>query len=227
MRVQSLKAAVGAACSLGAGSAAAAISELALDVNTIRIQATSARGTNSAFSGVTHTGSLVMHNGPFTALAGVSVDGASKPITPGLGILTGGQIDLYHGAVTGGFLSILMGDGSSFLAEIVGGEGRVTTQVGQGFKIDGLLTNAGFADLGGPGTLNKFAGVDISAFKAEAPIVGSFLTFAYSPNAGGLDRNADLDLVMHTDGPVVPLPSAGAMALAGGVWVGSRRRRMA
>lgn len=227
MKAQSLMAAVGAACALGSGAATAATTELGLDVNTVRIQATSARGTNSAFGGVTHTGSLVMHNGPFTALAGVAVDGVSKPITPGLAILTGGQIDLFHGAVTGGFLSILMGDGSAFLAEIVGGEGRVTTQVGQGFKIDGLLTNAAFADLGGAGTLNKFAGVDISAFKTEAPIVGSFLTFAYSPNARGLDPNADLDLVMQTDGPTVPLPSAAALTLAAGAGVGARRRRIA
>lgn len=209
---------------LGATGAHGA-TDLALDVNTISMQAVNSLGAAVAFGGLTHTGAVSLSNGPFSVLAGVAIDDVTYATPSGLALQVRGQIDLLGGFVTGGFIQVLMSDGSLLATDIVGGVGQVTAQAGQGFKIDGLLTNTFLAGSDAPGSGNRFAGVDVSPFLAEAPIVGSFLSFAYSPNRRGTDANADLDIHLQVDGPVAPLPTGACLAVGGLAVCGIARRR--
>lgn len=209
---------------LGAPAAFGA-TDLALDVNTISMQAVNSFGAAVAFGGLTHTGAVSLSNGPFSVLASVAIDDVTFATTPGLGLQVRGQIDLLGGLVSGGFIQVLMSDGSLLSTDILGGVGQVTAQAGQGFKIDGLLTHTALAGSGSPGLSHRFAGVDVSPFLTEAPIVGSFLSFAYSPNRRGTDANADLDIHLQVDGPVVPLPTGACLAIGGLAMGGAVRRR--
>lgn len=199
----------------GSGVASAATSELQLDVNALNGQATDGNGNNTGFGGLTHTGSVVLTNDINSALSAVLIDGTNQGITPGQLSSFSGTIDLVLGAVTGGSLSMTLLNGDTFMATIVGGQGQVNTQSGQGFQIDGLVTSALF----GPGP-SFFAGVDISPFYNGQPLNGSFLNFTFTPDANGNDANTDIDIFV-----VIPSPLAGGMAGIGLMGLAARRRR--
>ncbi|MGD9692480.1 MAG: hypothetical protein AB7G17_10705 [Phycisphaerales bacterium] len=204
----------------GLASVAAADTVLAIDINGLTVQSVDSSNVSGAFGGLTHTGALVISHDANAILAGVSIDGINQPKTPGLGLTASGRIDLNAGNVVGGFFNVLMSDGSGYSASIVSGVGKVTTQAGQGFKVDGLTFNVLFSDSGAPGMIDRFAGVDISMFTAFEPLFGSFLQFAFSPDATGHDADSDLDLVVS-----VPLPGSAGLATLGLLGLASRRRR--
>lgn len=204
----------------GMATFACADTVLAIDVNSLSVQALNAANNPAAFGGLTHTGALAIAHDGNSILAGVAIDGVNQPKTPGLGLTASGRIDLLNGNVMGGFFNIQMSDGSGYTASIVSGVGKVTAQAGQGWKIDGLTFAGLFSDSGLPGMIDRFAGVDISAFAAAEPLYGAFLQFAFSPNASGHDADSDLDLIVS-----IPLPGSAGLATLGLLGLASRRRR--
>ncbi|MGP1311069.1 MAG: hypothetical protein ACTS27_12810, partial [Phycisphaerales bacterium] len=161
----------------------------------------------------THTGSIMLSGGINSALEEILINGAPQGIASGQFSSFSGTINLVNGGVTGGSLSLTLQNADTFTASIVGGVGQVNTQAGQGFSIDGLLTNALFSSA-------SFAGVDITDWFSEQPINGSFLNFAFNPNASGADTDTDIDIFV-----VVPSPVAGGMAGVGLLGLAARRRR--
>ncbi len=197
--------AAGALCSLA--STAGAVSELFIDVNTL-----TATFNGGAFS-TSATGSINIVSNASSVLAGVRINGVAQPISASLTTYSG-RIDLVNGGVTGGFVSILNSDGTTYTADIANGVGSVSSQAGQGFSIDGLTFNGLFAN-------NFFAGVNITPWWFTQPRPGSVITFAFNPNANGVDNNTDIDLYVLT----VPTPQAAGLGLAGLLGLGAARRR--
>ncbi len=204
----------------GMASIASATTVAAIDVNSLSVQSLNAVNNPSAFGGLTHTGALAISQDANSVLAGVSINGVNQTKTPGLTLTASGRIELLSGNVMGGFFNIQMSDGSGYSASIVSGIGKVTVQAGQGWKIDGLTFAGLFTDSGLPGMIDRFAGVDISAFAAAEPLFGAFLQFAFSPNAQGHDADSDLDLIVS-----IPLPGSAGLATLGMLGLASRRRR--
>ncbi len=202
-----------AALVAAAGSVASA-GVLQLDLNALQAQAQNSAGVNSAFGGVNHTGSILLSSGSLSHIADILVNGSAQNIASGQLMSFTGQINLVNGGVTGGSFALTLVDNSTFTASILGGQGQVNTQAGQGFSIDGLITSALFSS-------NPFAGVDITPWFSAQPLGGSFIEFAFNPNAGtGFDGDTNLDIFV-----VVPSPLAGGMAGLGLMGLAARRRR--
>ncbi|MGP1309399.1 MAG: hypothetical protein ACTS27_04300 [Phycisphaerales bacterium] len=185
---------------------------LQLDINTLTAQAANAAGAPGAFGGVTHTGAINLSGNANSALQEILIGGAGQNIAAGQLASFTGSINLVNGGVTGGSLMFTLNDGESFSTQIVGGVGQVNTQAGQGFLIDGLLTNAAF-------TSDPFAGAGITPYFNAQPLDGSFLNFQFNPNANGVDTSTDLDVFL-----VPSAPAAGVLGL-GLAGFASRRRR--
>ncbi len=198
---------IGAAAVLSTAASAATVA--LIDVNGMAAQYTAAAG--GAF-GTGATGSIHFFTDSNTVLAGVAVDGVNQTLTAGLQSING-TINLVGGVVQGGAFTITATDATSYVATIVAGIGEVAVQAGQGFSIDGLTFNGLFS---GP----TFAGANISDFFSAQPLTGSFLQFAFRPNAGGFDQDSDLDVFVS-----VPLPSAAGLAFAGLAGITAARRR--
>lgn len=222
MKIRHVILAVGALAS--AAAAASAATQLLIDVNGLAAQATLANGANG-FGGLTHTGSITLSKDNNSVLAGVAIDGINQAITPGLSMNFAGVINLVNGQVTGGSFMISMSDGSSYSASIASGVGAVATQAGQGFQIDGLTFNGLFNDSGLPGFVDRFAGVNISPWAIGEPLAGSFLHFAFRPDASGRDADTDTDIFVVTSIPAPMAVTAGMFGLA--AVAGVRRRRTA
>lgn len=200
-----------AALALAAGANAAVMQ---LDINGIQVRA------GGPFDGVTHTGTLTITKATAGLFVDILVDGASQ----GGAVLgdVSGEIELFNGNVVGGFLSIADGDGDRYDAAI-GQAGRVNTQAGRGFRIDGLTFAGVFSSPAQEGaSFFDFGGVDIGAiFGAEAfneSLEGSFLLTSFSPDANGLDTRADIDIF------IVPTPGAAALAGLAGIAILRRKR---
>src|SRR5262249_12173603 len=105
---------LGAVCGvlLAAGSAAASPT-LQLDVNAIGIQVRNGAGANSAFGGVSHTGSVNFSLASSTVLAGVFIQSlvGGPFVNAGFsGTISNfvGAINLNNGHVTGGSLAVFV-----------------------------------------------------------------------------------------------------------------------
>ncbi|MGD9692479.1 MAG: hypothetical protein AB7G17_10700 [Phycisphaerales bacterium] len=199
---------------LAAGVANAATT-VQIDINGLSSQAQVDSGgswVNAAFGGTTHTGRLYLTSDVNSVLAAVALNGTAQPLTSTLFSFVG-EIILNNGFVDGGSFTATNVDGSSYTASIVAGVGRVRTQVGQGFRIDGLTFQGLFS---GP----LFAGANVNPFFSVQPLFGSFLHFAFNPDAGGLDADADIDVFA-----TIPLPTSGALAAAGLIGLAGNRRR--
>ena len=200
-----------AALALAAGANAAVMQ---LDINGIQIR------TGGAFDGTTHTGTLTITKAATGTLLDILVDGASQG-----GAVLGdfsGEIELSNGNVVGGFLNIIDGDGDRYDAAI-GEAGRVNTQAGRGFRIDGLTFAGVFSSpVGDDASFFNFGGVDVGAiFGANAfneTLEGSFLVTSFSPDANGIDTRADIDVF------IVPTPGTAALAGLAGIAVLRRKR---
>jgi hypothetical protein len=185
-----------------AAGTAMATPVLQLDINAIRIQTQNAAGANSAFGGLSHTGSInfsfqantTILNGVFIqstqggAFANANFSGALSDFT--------GVINLVNGQVTGGHFGAFVNGGSdSYTCDIVPNSGAVSTYVGGGFKIEGLTFHGAFSD-------SLFGNVDVSPWSG-GNLPGSFLQFNFDPNASG-GGFADVDAFVD----VAPLPPA-------------------
>ncbi|MGP1309400.1 MAG: hypothetical protein ACTS27_04305 [Phycisphaerales bacterium] len=213
------KALIAASAILATAGSALAITELQLDINALRAQANFMNGSKG-FGGVNHTGTITLSSGSATNLADVLIDGAAQNIAANMLMTVNGVINLTNGNVTGGSIALSLNNGDTFTTDIQGGAGSVAFQAGQGFSIDGLTTNGVFSS-------NSFAGVDISAWFNDQPLDGSFIEFAFGPNALGFDGDTNLDIFLpaEEDRPEIPAPLAGGMAGLGLLGLGARRRR--
>lgn len=190
-------------------AASAGITVFQADVNTLSATA------GGPFGGTSHTGAVNFTHNASSSLAGLTIAGVPQAFTGVLQSMAG-QIQLLNGQVQGGFFDLFLTDGSSMHSTIdtLGG-GQVNTQAGQGFRIDGLSSSVSFANLVG-GT--HFGGVNVGQF-GPGPWDGSFLAFAFSPNASGVDDNTDIDLYA-----AVPTPGAAALMGIAGLSMARRRR---
>ena len=206
MRTGLLGAALAGAIAFSNAQSADAAFKLQIDVNSAVVTAA------GGFDGLTHTGTLQITSDGNSTMFGVLIDDVLSG-GQGENITITGEISLVNGMVTGGFFSVVVdATMDAFTANIVNGSGMVTTQVGQGFKIDGLLVQGLFSG-------NSYAGVDVSAWNAAEPLNGSFLTFAYDPDEDGIDDSADVDLYAF-----VPTPGAIALFGLGGLALARRKR---
>ena len=216
-----------AAAVLGASAAANAAMTLQFDVNGIQVQAENAQGQNSAFGGLTHTGSVNFSFAPnITRLVEIAISNNNGAFQgqgfSGSLVNFTGQINMTNGQVTGGNLSIQINGNDAYTAQVVSNVGAVSNYVGGGYKIEGLTFNGMFTD-------PMFGNVDVSPWFNQqlAGLMGSFLQFNFSPNASGFSY-ADMDIFVNAE--VVPLPPAawtGLATLSGLMTMGYIRRRRA
>jgi hypothetical protein len=185
---------------------ASATSVLQIDINSLTVDA------GGVFGGKTHTGALNISINAASTLNGIKINGGDVGFA---GTLTNfmGVINLNNGAVTGGSLFVEVNGVDTYSALISGAEGAVNSQAGQGFMVDGLTFQGFFS---GP----TFAGVDVSSWFTSQPLIGSFLQFAFSPNASGVDNNTDIDIYI-----LVPLPTGAGLAATGLLGLAAIRRR--
>ncbi len=209
---------------IAGASSSLALTTLQFDINSLAAQSKDSGGANAAFGGVTHTGSIDLSLGGTSALNSVSIVGGGSYASAANGwVLSAfsGSILLSGGAVTGGSISFTAtngGESDTYSATIVSGSGSVVTQAGQGFSIDGLTFAGTFVD----GLANGFfAGFDITQFLPfSGGLTGSFINFAFNPDAGGADSDADLDVFV-----VIPLPTSAGLATVGLAGLAGIRRR--
>jgi hypothetical protein len=217
--MKSLYAAVAAAGLAFTASASAQVRMLQMDINSLGFQAQNAAGAPGAFSGLNHTGALVLQDQvPPSVLNDIAVQtGGTGPFLPQA--FSGGltdflmTINLNNGTVTGGSLMVHVGS-SMYSANILPG-GMVTNYVGGGFKVEALT---------GGGAFNSatFAGVNVADFFAAqggAGLPGSFINFRIEPSVAGAGFS-DVDLFVSN------IPAPGSLALLGlGGLIATRRRR--
>jgi hypothetical protein len=210
---------------LAASTAANAAMTLQFDVNGIQVQAQNSNGQNSAFGGLTHTGSVNFSFAPnITRLVDVAIsnnNGAfvSQGFNGSLVNFTG-QINMTNGQVTGGSINIQINGNDAYSAQVVSNVGSVSTFVGGGYKIEGLTFNGLFSD-------STFGNVDVAPWFNQqlSGLMGSFLQFNFSPNATGF-AYSDMDVFVNAE--VVPLPPAawtGLATISGLMTLGYVRRR--
>ncbi|MGP1309401.1 MAG: hypothetical protein ACTS27_04310 [Phycisphaerales bacterium] len=198
------------ALAIVAGSASAAYMQL--DINGIQVDA------GGAFGGTSHTGTLVFTKATSGTFIDILVDGQST----GGATLTQvtGTIELVNGAVVGGSMTILDGDGDGYFAQI-GQGGQVNVQAGRGFRIDGL-TFSGVFDPGFVQSGLQYGNVDVGDVFGPAAfdetLEGSFLVTSFSPDENGFDGRSDLDVF------IVPTPGTAALAGLAGIAVLRRKR---
>lgn len=207
--------------SVAAGAAQAA-PVLQFDVNNIHAQVRNSEGVNSAFAGMSHTGSINFSRGSTGILAGMyrssDMQNWSNLNFAGTMSAFGGSLSLNNGVVQGGNLSITLSNGDRFTANIAKSSGQVTSFVGGGFIIQALLTS-GTLDVGSD---NLFGNVNVNPWLVgNGNLPGAMLQFKFQPNGQGA-AGSDMDIFVD----VVPLPPAAWAGLAtlGGV-VGMRRLR--
>jgi hypothetical protein len=222
---------LGAVCGamVAAGSAVAS-PVIQLDVNAIKIQVQNSAGQNSAFGGLSHTGSVNFSlDAANTILAGVFIQNVAGGPFSNAGFSGSisnfvGTINLNNGLVTGGSLAVFVnGNTDSYTCNIVPNIGHVSTYVGGGFKIEGLTFQGMFSD-------SQFGNVNVGPWfssQGGGGLPGSFIQFNFDPNASG-GGFADLDIFVDTP-TLVPVPPAawtGMATLAGlGTVTAVRRRR--
>jgi hypothetical protein len=210
---------------LAASAAANAAMTLQFDVNGIQVQSTNGSGANSAFGGLSHTGSVnFSFASGITRLVDIAIsNGTGAPQAQGFnGSLANftGNITMSNGQVTGGSLNIAI-NGDTYTAQIVSNVGSVSNYIGGGYKIEGLTFNGLFSDA-------TFGNVDVSPWfnsQTLGGLLGSFLQFNFNPNASGASF-ADMDIFVNA--AVIPLPPAawtGMATLTGIMVVGYIRRR--
>lgn len=201
----------------GAHEAEAAFS-LQVDLNSLTGEFAPPAPLQEGF-GTSATGVVTLTQDADSVLAGMKRDEVGVPFGASLSFLSM-NISLLNGAVVGGDLDLILDDGSRYVASITEDSGRVITQAGQGFAIDGLTFSGAFFNLVG-GT--QFGGVDVSDLGGRN-LFGSFLAFAFDPqgpNELQSDTDTDLDLWIR---PIPGPAGLSVFALAGGLAAARRRR---
>ncbi len=214
-----IRLAVSAAVIAASGAAAnAAMTELQFDWNSVTAQSKDAAGVDSAFGGLSHTGSIVFSDDANSGLL-LTEDFSGFPTNtyintgsnPAVNLM--GEIELVNGIVVGGFFAV-EANGDTYDAQIRANSGAVSAKA-NGFTLDGLTFNGTFSD-------DNFDGIDVTNFfdfNGQNP--GSFLQILFNPNASGQDVSGDLEITAT----VIPMPLPAAMATVGLAAVATRRRR--
>jgi hypothetical protein len=210
--------ALGAALLVGSGFAASAqaASVLSLDINSVTAQSQDAAGNTVAFSGLTHTGKVVLSKGSTGFVSAIEVDGVNQMGSFGgeLDSVTG-EIVLNNGVVTGGTITLTVSpydDTDTYTFTLTPDAQSKVVQVGSGFLLSSPTSGGAFDD-------NAFGGIDVSAFGGSA-LEGLFVQFNFQPDASGADANVDMELQINpAGGPgpepgVVPVPAAAWLGLA-------------
>lgn len=203
------------ALALSAGLASAA-GIMQLDVNSLNAQALDSGGNTTVFGGTTHTGAIRLSHSINSSLTEVLLNSVGQNIASGQLATFTGTINMVLGQVTGGSFALTLNNTDTFTTNIMSGFGQVNTQAGQGFSVDGLTFNGVFSS-------TTFAGVNIAPWFNTQPLDGSFINFAFNPNANGFDSDADVDIFLRTG--IIPTPLAGGMAGLGLFGLAARRRR--
>ncbi|MBX3352681.1 MAG: hypothetical protein KF684_07080 [Phycisphaeraceae bacterium] len=203
------------ALALTAGLASAA-GIMQLDVNSLNAQALDSGGNTTVFGGTTHTGAIRLSHSINSSLTEVLLNSVGQNIASGQLATFTGTINMVLGQVTGGSFALTLNNTDTFTTNIMSGFGQVNTQAGQGFSVDGLTFNGVFSS-------TTFAGVNIAPWFNTQPLDGSFINFAFNPNANGFDSDADVDIFLRTG--IIPTPLAGGMAGLGLFGLAARRRR--
>jgi hypothetical protein len=218
---------IAAAASLAAAAVASAHPILQFDVNQFSVQAYNTVGVQSAFGGMSHSGSVHFSTGQ-GILNGIFIQSVPNGNFVNAGFSGStlssftGQIDLANGIVTGGHISLDINNGDHYTCDVTPSSGAVSTFVGGGYVIQSLTRNGFFNDA-------QFGNVNVSQWfnnQGLAGLMGSLLQFNFNPNAAGL-ANSDMDYFVN-GATVVPLPSAAWAGLAtlGGL-IGVRRLKRA
>jgi len=188
--------------------ARAGVMMLQMDLNSVVADA------GEPFDGLTHTGQVTLSADANASLNSVQIDGDTQSLSAGLDQFNA-TLSLDAGQIVGGDVSILLTDGSMFVASLTPSSGEVDTQAGQGFVIDSALFAGTFDNLVG-GSL--FGGVDVSPWNNAEPLDGAARLFAFSPDGQGFDNNANFEVFIE-------VPSPGAVALPMGLALTAMRRR--
>lgn len=199
----------------GAAPSAHAAFELQLDFNSLTAFYTSFEDERALF-GTGATGVITLTEDANSYQAGIKLEGVAQPVVTSLTTFTG-SIELVGGVVVGGSFDVILSDGSRYSSFITEGSGKVVTQAGQGFAIDGLSVFGAFFNLV-DGT--DFGGVDVSDLGLRL-LPGTFLAFAFNPDLDGFDNDTDIDLWIRQ----VPSPAGVALFGVAGLLTAGRRRR--
>ena len=183
---------------------------LQIDVNSLTAEFSPSNG--SGFD-ANASGFLMFGEDGDSTLNGIKLDGVDQSTTATLSFFSG-MLELTGGTVVGGSLDVILSDGSRYSAFVAEGSGRVVSQAGQGYAIDGLTFAGAFFNLIG-GT--DFGGVDVSGI-GVAELPGSFLTFTFGPDGQGVDTDTDIDIW------IVPAPTGAALFGLAGLAAVRRRR---
>jgi opacity protein-like surface antigen len=194
-----------AACSALAAACAADASSL------LRFDANSLTASAGAGFGTTYSGSVLLASDGNSVFEDMRIDGTAQTVGPQWSLAGfSGELTFLNGGITGGSFEVSVTDGlttDTYTADLVAGSGGIGTQAGQGYLVSGLT----------------FAGVDVSQWNDAEPLSGSFLHFAFDPNAQGVDSDADYEI--YIEAAVVPLPATAGLGAAGLPGLAGLRRR--
>jgi len=205
-----------AACSaLGFACAADAGSLLRFDVNSLTASADAGFDT-------TYSGSVLLASDGNSSFEDMRIDGTAQSFGPqwSLAAFTG-EVTFLNGAITGGSFMVSVTDGVAtdrYAADLVEGSGSIAAQAGQGYLVSGLSFEGMFSG-------STFAGIDVSLWHDAEPLSGSFLNFAFAPDAQGVDTDSDYEIFVEA--VVIPLPAGAGLSAAGLLGFAGLRRRAA
>lgn len=195
------------ACAADAGSL------LRFDVNSLT--ASAGAGFDTSYSGA-----VLLGDDGNSVFEDMRIDGAAQAIGAqwSLSDFTG-ELNFLNGDITGGSFSVSVTDGLTtdiYSADLVAGSGGIAVQAGQGYLVSGLTFEGMFSG-------STFAGIDVSLWNDAEPLSGSFLNFAFDPDAQGVDSDADYEI--YIEAVAIPLPAGGALSAAGLLGLAGVRRR--
>jgi len=182
---------------LAAAPVLAGSPELQLDLNSLTVSASPPELTGD------YTGTLTIASDLNSDLVGILVDGAFQTFRSFALVQLDGEITLEDGVPVGGCFHAVVANSdnsmSAYCAEIVPDIGSISTFPFGGAVVD-MLTEEGLF------TTGQFADFDVSPWRDTQPLAGAALMFQFSPDAGGVDADTDLDLFVQQGDP--PAPSA-------------------
>lgn len=160
---------------------------------TLQFDVNSLTATAAGWSGLTHTGTVVLSMDGNSSFNAILIDGSDQPGFNGVLMDFQGMIELDNGVVVGGSFFIELSSGATYTCAVPSGVGDVDTSAGATgpFTVDTLTMGGLFDNLVGGMT---FGNVDVSMWDGFEPLSGSTLTFKLGPNAGGTDDDVDIDI---------------------------------
>jgi hypothetical protein len=187
--------------------------QLDIDVNRLIVQATSAAGVNTGFTGSNFSGDLRITSTSTSFLAGLSIDGLSQSPQGTLNAFQG-VLHFSSGILTGGSFNVTTLTNSTLETYTLQAVPDPIPAINGSAPFD-VIGAVGLAQLSG----NTFAGVSVSPWALLPASAGYFALTGYSPNSSGLDTSVNFDVTVFT-----PEPSFAAALLLSFGWGRSNRR---